>query len=152
MKPIITRARPEEAATLTAIAHAAKRHWGYPEAWIARWTDTLTLTPGYVEAHPTFVARVGEESVGFHALVLQEGEAQIDHLWVLPAAMGRGIGRALFEQAQACARQHGARRLWVESDPHAGDFYRHLGLTVFGQHPAPMDGQPRFLPLLEKNL
>ena len=64
--------------------------------------------------------------------------------------MGRGIGRALFEHAEQHARQHGAKRLWVESDPHAEAFYRHMGMTVFGQQPAPMEGQPRFLPLLEK--
>src|SRR6478609_588143 len=137
MKPIIDQARPGEAAKLTAIAHAAKRHWGYPEAWIARWAGTLTLTPGYIAAQPTFAARVGEEVVGFHALVL-------------PAAMGQGIGRALFEHAEAFARQNGAKRLWVESDPHAEKFYQHMGMTVYGRQPAPLDGQPRFLPLLEK--
>src|SRR6478736_9546853 len=149
MKPIIDQARPGEAAKLTAIAHAAKRHWGYPEAWIARWAGTLTLTPGYIAAQPTFAARVGEEVVGFHALVLQGAAAQLDHLWLLPAAMGQGIGRALFEHAEAFARQNGAKRLWVESDPHAEKFYQHMGMTVYGRQPAPLDGQPRFLPLLE---
>ena len=41
----ILRARPNDPATLTEIAFAAKRHWGYPERWIASWTDLLTLQP-----------------------------------------------------------------------------------------------------------
>jgi GNAT superfamily N-acetyltransferase len=141
-----------DAPALTAIAHAAKRHWGYPEEWIRRWADGLTLTPAYIGQNLVFIAREGETIRGFHALVLQGNDAQLDHLWVLPDAMGQGIGRALFEHAENCARQNGATRLWVESDPHAESFYRHLGMTVFDQTPAPMDGQPRFLPLLEKVL
>ena len=49
-------ARLEEAAQLSAIAHAAKRHWGYPEAWIQHWRLTLTITPEYIARNPTFVA------------------------------------------------------------------------------------------------
>ena len=149
---------------LTVIAHAAKRHWGYPEEWLGRWADTLTLTPEYIATYPTFMARTPDGIVGFYALILEplgrprrpagapalSSDAQLDHLWVLPAAMGRGIGRKLFEHAESCARENGATRLWVESDPHAEPFYRHLGMTVFGRTPAPMDDQARFLPLLEK--
>src|SRR2546425_9351805 len=35
----IRRAMPGEANALTKIAHAAKRHWGYPANWIAHWKD-----------------------------------------------------------------------------------------------------------------
>ena len=42
----IRRAQPNDAETLTNIAHAAKRHWNYPEHWIERyhcptWLDYL---------------------------------------------------------------------------------------------------------------
>lgn len=35
---LIRRVLPEEAAQLSRIALAAKRHWGYPERWIEAWT------------------------------------------------------------------------------------------------------------------
>ena len=148
----ILPAQPEHAVVLSAIAHAAKRHWGYPEAWIQRWAKVLTVTPEYVERHAVFIARSGDAIVGFQVVALRGGHAQLEHLWVLPAAMGQGIGRALFAHAEAGARQSGATRLWVESDPHAEGFYQRMGMTVFDRKPAPMDDQPRFLPLLEKNL
>ena len=116
--------------------------------------------PGSVEAiavvdpaqHDVVVARVGERPLGFYALRFADGAAQLDHLWVLPEEMGRGIGRALFAHAEAAARQRGASRLRVESDPHAEGFYQRMGLVRCGEVPAPMDGQPRVLPLLEKEL
>jgi GNAT superfamily N-acetyltransferase len=66
--------------------------------------------------------------------------------------MGKGAGRQLFEFAEALARAAGAGRIAVESDPHAEDFYVHMGAKRYGQVPAPIDGRERFLPLLEKAL
>mgnify|MGYP003337409735 CR=1 FL=1 len=41
----ILRAQPEDHQVLTEIAHAAKRHWGYPESWIEEWRYFLTVLP-----------------------------------------------------------------------------------------------------------
>lgn len=149
----ITRARPEDAAALTRIARAAKAHWGYPPAWIEHWHPALTLTPDYIAAHPTFIAVRDNHILGFHALQFRTTtDVILDHLWVLPATMRTGIGRTLFEHAEQLARQSGATRLEIVGDPHAEGFYLRMGATLYGHQPAPVDGQPRFLPLLEKSL
>lgn len=149
---IVVRALAEHANALTTIAVAAKRHWQYPDSWIRRWEGVLTITPEYIRQHPTFVAVVDDELVGFCALQFETGDALLDHLWVLPSAMKRGIGRALFQYAEAIARASGAMRLKIVGDPHAELFYFRMGATVYGREPASMDGQERFLPLLEKAL
>jgi len=148
----VLRSRPENAGALTSIAFAAKRHWGYPESWILRWESELTLTSEYVTANPTFEAVAGGETVGFCAVIIRPGSVTLEHLWVLPAAMRRGVGRALFERAEQAARAAGASCLRIVGDPHAEEFYRRMGAAVTGLKPAPMDGHPRFLPVLEKPL
>lgn len=149
----IVPARPEQAQALTALAFAAKAHWGYPPAWLRQWASILTVTPAYIRAHPTYVAfaeEMPETPVGFCAVQLQPPAALLDHLWVLPAMQRCGVGRALFAQAEAAARRAGASRLKITGDPHAEDFYRRMGAVVCGYQPAPMGGRSRFLPLLEK--
>lgn len=141
-----------DADALTAIAFAAKRHWGYPESWLRRWTEALTITPDYIVKNPTFVAAIGSEFVGFCAVQIKGGEAGLDHLWVQPSFMGRGIGRALFQHAEAIARESGAVRMTIVGDPHAEPFYFHMGARLYGREPANVDGEERFLPLLEKLL
>jgi hypothetical protein len=49
----ITRATPDQAATLTKIAFAAKRHWGYPDRWIQIGIHSLddVAELGVVEAY-----------------------------------------------------------------------------------------------------
>jgi GNAT superfamily N-acetyltransferase len=147
----IRRARADEAAALTAIAHAAKRHWGYPEVWIARWRDALTLTPAFIIDHPVFVAAEadGGRSRGFYALAVQGSDAVLEHLWVEPEWMGRGVGRDLLLHAIETARAEGAARLEIDSDPHAEEFYRRMGARRIGQVRADVDEVQRVLPRLE---
>jgi GNAT superfamily N-acetyltransferase len=148
----IVRSRPEDAATLTAIAFEAKRGWGYPERWIQGWAPTLTILPGYISSFQTFSAVEGTDVAGCCALRTDGAEARIDHLWVLPASWRKGVGRALFRHAEAAARAAGATVLVIESDPNAEGFYLAMGAARVGRVPAPMDGVERFLPLMEKGL
>ena len=142
-----------DAPALTAIAFTVKRHWGYPEAWIQRWSDVLTITPDYVAANSCFAA-IDErgEILGFAALRREAGEFWLDHVWVLPTAMGRGIGRRLFEHCEEEARKAGATILKVEADPNAEAFYARMGMRSYGRVPAAMNGVERFLPLMEKTV
>lgn len=149
---LIARAQPDDASVLTGIAIAAKRHWGYPESWIRQWNKSLTITTDYINKHPTYAATIDDRIVGFYALKFQPRKALLDHLWVLPAEMGHGVGRELFTHAEKVARKYGAQSMKIVGDPHAEGFYQKMGATIYRQEPAPMDGQERFLPLLTKSL
>ncbi len=144
----VSPARPQDAAELTRIAHAAKRHWGYPDAWMAIWRDQLTITPQDIAVQATFVARAGDQSLGFCALSQRDDVACLEHFWVLPDAMGSGVGRTLFEHAADQAMRRGATLLEVEADPNAAGFYQRMGCQPAGEHVYDLAGQPRHLPVL----
>jgi GNAT superfamily N-acetyltransferase len=144
----ISRAGERDAEALTRIAFAAKRYWGYPERWIERWRETLTITSEFVRRNEVYVAVVGGEPVGFYALGGEGRKIELEHLWVLPECMGAGVGRALFDHAIRKATTLGAEVLGIESDPNAEGFYRRMGATRVGEINYPIDGQRRTLPLL----
>jgi len=144
----IGEAVPDDAATLTEIAFEAKRHWGYPEAWMEQWRTVLTITSDDLAGQACFVAKDQGRTVGFVSLRREDRDLWIDHLWVLPDAMGRGIGRALFSRAIEAARRFGFDRLLVESDPQAEGFYARMGARTIKRHPAPIEGVERFLPVM----
>jgi GNAT superfamily N-acetyltransferase len=154
MEMEIVRATPDLAERLTQIALAAKRYWGYPERWIEIWTPILTFTREYVAVNPTYVAVAAGEPVGFYALMRSTAEprAQLDHLWLIPDWIGRGLGRKLFEHAVATARSLGAVVLDIEAEPFAEPFYRHMGARRTGERIGKVDDQPRVLPLMELDL
>ena len=144
----ILRANPDEAAALTDIAFAAKRHWGYPESWIESWRDLLTIQPEFIASHETYTAIVEGRPVGFYALARKDRRLDLGHLWVLPSAMGQGVGRSLFRHALARARDLGFRELEIEADPNAEGFYQHMGARRIGSRMREFGQQRRELPIL----
>jgi GNAT superfamily N-acetyltransferase len=141
---LIRRVEPAEAARLTAIAHAAKRHWGYADELIALWGADLTVTPDEVMERAFWCAEAEGAIIGFCAL--SRDGAELDHLWVDPPAMGRGHGAALFRHALACAHARGGDVLRIASDPHAEPFYLRMGARRVGEVASIPAG--RVLPLL----
>jgi|SRR5687767_3129332 len=152
MRIEIRRAHPEEADTLTEIAHAAKRHWKYPESWIQQWRRDLTISGEFIRTHEVFAATINDAVVGCCALVVTYALAEIEHMWIRPEQMGSGVGRALFEYVRARAVERGANVLELSADPFAEGFYARMGAKRIGEIPADMDGQSRLLPRMRIEL
>ena len=152
MRIEIRRANPEEADTLTEIAHAAKRHWNYPESWIRQWQTDLTITREFITTQEVFAATINGEIVGCCALVMTDSLAEIEHMWIRPEQMGSGVGRALFEHVRARAVERGANVLELSADPNAEGFYARMGAKRVSEVVADMDGQSRVLPRMRIEL
>lgn len=152
MTAALRPARLDEAARLTEVAHAAKRHWGYLDAWMDSWHDALTLTRARMAEWQVRVAEEDGGVLGFHAVSVDGDEAALEHLWIDPPSMGRGIGRMLFDDALRIAAEHGARTLTIDSDPHAEGFYLRMGAARIGEVPADVGGVRRSLPRLRMTL
>ena len=142
----ILPATPEDADALTCIAFAAKRYWGYPESWIQHWRDSLTITPEFIRNNAVYAAVSGGEPCAFYALTSAGGE--LEHLWVLPAWIGSGVGSLLFEHAMREAARRGASAVAIESDPNAEGFYLRMGARRVGENVYEIEGPKRKLPLL----
>jgi GNAT superfamily N-acetyltransferase len=145
----IRRALPEEAEILTTIALDAKRYWGYPEHWIKHWESDLTICPEFIRDNQVYVAEAEGEIRGFYALCVDGDKAELEHMWVTPACIGTGIGKALFLDAMDRAAAFAVRDVELSADPNAAGFYKRMGAKQIGEVDAAIDGQPRKLPRLK---
>jgi len=114
---------------LREIAVEAKAHWGYDRALVEEWALGGDFDPESLRKRLLYVAESDGRPVGWAALIARGEVGWLEDLWVEPAWIGRGVGRALFEHVAAEARQRGARRLEWEAEPNAQGFYEHLGAT-----------------------
>jgi GNAT superfamily N-acetyltransferase len=146
MDVVIRRALPADGRALTRLAHAAKRLWKYPEDWIRLWRDSLTVTPVFIERHPVWCAARGARVLGFYALSGVGAARELEHFWIAPSHIGRGMGALMFSHAVATLSADGARRLRIASDPYAEGFYLRMGARPVGEWPSTPRG--RTLPLL----
>jgi len=114
---------------LREIAVEAKAHWGYDRALVEEGALGGDFDPESLRKRLLYVSESDGRPVGLAALIPRGEVGWLEDLWVEPAWIGRGVGRALFEHVAAEARQRGARRLEWEAEPNAQGFYEHLGAT-----------------------
>jgi len=95
--------------------------------------DAIQLPNAHIAAGRVHVAMRKGKIVGFSVVLPRDdGDADLDGLFVEPRHQRSGIGRALVAQAGRYARDLGASALHVIGNPHAGAFYRKLGFRITG--------------------
>lgn len=94
----------------------------------------LIDTPlAFFTAGNVLVAERDDVVLGFAALVLRDdGDAELDGLFVEPQHWRHGIGHALVEAIVARAVAAGARTLYVIGNTHAEGFYARAGFRLDG--------------------
>jgi GNAT superfamily N-acetyltransferase len=136
VRPVIRRGRREEAPALRALAHRSKAHWPYSREFLAAVEPMLQLTSGDVAAHEVWVLELDDVVVGWHRVTDHGERAELEDLWLEPAVIGTGLGRALFNHAADVAEGLGAGRLEWDADPYAVGFYRAMGGEEIGSTPS----------------
>ncbi|HMM80861.1 MAG TPA: GNAT family N-acetyltransferase [Pyrinomonadaceae bacterium] len=147
--------RPADAADavrLSEIAFAAKAYWKYPAEWLEKWRTQLTIAERDIEDDTVVKLTVGVEIAGFYMLREDAGKLWLEHLWVEPRFIGRGLGRKLFEHAVENAGETTFAAIYIESDPNAEGFYAAMGAERVGESRSELDGTVRELPLMEFKL
>jgi GNAT superfamily N-acetyltransferase len=132
--PAIRRARPEEAGLLSALGLRSKAHWGYDAEFLAACRVDLTLSADDIASSSVYVCDGVDAPLGYYRLVLQDdGVAELDALFVEPAAMGQGVGRSLWQHAVTTAATLGCSEMVWQSDPQAEGFYLAMGARRAGE-------------------
>ena len=144
------RASPEAAEELTALTLASKAHWGYDQDFMDLARPSLTVTPEYLEVNDCLVAEIDGATVGWFSLVPVPDGLLLDNFFLLPAHIGSGVGRLMWDEALRRAEAAGAERMTLEADPNAAGFYERMGARLTGSVTAPYTG--RRLPVYEVRL
>ncbi len=122
-----------DVAILKSIAIAAKAHWGYPQALLDAWAHSEIITADMILRDAVFGVHIDDVIVAWYRLRVEYDFAVLEDLWVLPAHMGRGLGRQLFQHAVEQAKQLGIPRIELDADPNAQAFYERMGCQKVGE-------------------
>lgn len=146
-------AMADEAEALHDLSIRSKAHWCYDTDFMALVTSKLHLREEWFLAGRVILAMVKGSIAGVVAVMPPDRAlvSELEHLFVDPQAIGRGVGTALLEKAENLLRNENAKALRATSDPHAQTFYERRGFVKIGD--APSDAIPgRKLPILIKCL
>ena len=129
---------------------ASKAHWGYDQDFMDLARPSLTVTPEYLAANDCWVAEIDGATVGWFSLVPISNGLLLDNFFLLPAHIGSGVGRLMWDEALRVAEAAGVERMTLEADPNAAGFYERMGAQLTGSATALDTG--RQLPVYEVRL
>jgi GNAT superfamily N-acetyltransferase len=120
-----------EATVLEALQRRSSDIWEAYREQLAANPDAIELPQTFIDNNWVRVAVVGDQMpIGFSVVIPDDGGVhELDGLFVEPAHMQRGVGRALVEDAAGRARVSGALCLEVTAGPAQG-FYEKVGFSV----------------------
>lgn len=133
MKLEFPRAEPSQAAALSVLAIESKGHWGYPKLLLELWRKNLRIESEYISSHFVRTVVANGETVGFFAIKRESDGSILDHLWLLPKVIGKGIGGLAFRKIEEDCRTLGIREFNIVSDPNAEGFYLRQGAKRVGE-------------------
>ncbi|HGW3767402.1 TPA: N-acetyltransferase family protein [Enterobacter cloacae] len=134
----LRKAHPQEAEILWNIRNQAIRHGckiSYDADVIARWTpdDMPEHYRQMVAENPFYV--VEDEKGDIAATGYLDLETHnIEAVFTLPAASGKGLATQIIEALKSEARTRGITRLMLSSTPNAHAFYQKLGFVTMGEN------------------
>jgi GNAT superfamily N-acetyltransferase len=145
--PKIRDARSREASALEALQRRSSEIWEEYREQLAAHPEVFEMPQAFIDNGWVRVAvDAAGRSIGFAVVIPSDDRAhELDGLFVEPAEMRRGVGRALIEDAAERARSRGAIALEVTAGP-ARPFYERAGFVVTG------DARTQFGPALRMRL
>ncbi len=134
----IRKAAASDCGALTALSFASKRYWDYPDSYFDVWKNELTVTPGYIGRNTVFAAWRDSEVIGYFSItevtadfyagsVLVEKGFWLEHFFVAPEFIRKGVGSKLLGHAMNWCKENGIKSLRIFSEPNAAGFYEKFG-------------------------
>lgn len=150
MELTIRRARPEECGALTEITFAAKAYWQYPKQYYTIWRDQLTITGHYIEENHVYLAERDNAIIGYFSVIDVRGDFcsgpvvvekgyWLEHIFIRPGEMYKGVGSVLMEQVRQLCREQGAAFFRLFCDPYSQGFYEKHGAVLVGEVPSSVE-------------
>lgn len=148
---MIFSAEINDADELTTIALQSKAYWNYTDELIESWRDDLTVTPNMIQEMLVYKYVTNEQIQGFYILNQPKDKSiELEFLFILPEAIGKGIGKKLLKHAFQQAKQLNSTTMTLLADPNAESFYNHYGFIRVAEKESSIPN--RFLPVMEKDL
>lgn len=129
----IVPAQMSQKAALEALQMRASLEWEEYRAALLANPEVVEVPADQISNEGVLVAIDRGAPTGFVALRSREdGNAELDGLFVEPASWGRKIGTELVKAAEALALQMGCATVHVVANPRAEGFYQRCGFERCG--------------------
>ncbi|MEE9431255.1 MAG: GNAT family N-acetyltransferase [Melioribacteraceae bacterium] len=147
----LKKANISDSEELTDLTKKSKAFWGYTAEQIEEWSEELTITKSFIEENQVVKLIVEQKIVGFYSYYnIDDDKIKLEHLFIHPKNIGEGYGRYLMNDFLKKVEDIKAKKVTLDADPNAEDFYKKFNFKVVGKLKSTIKN--RFLPIMEKEL
>lgn len=127
---------------LWELAIRSKSHWKYPPEYLVAVRDQLKISAIQIgEGWGEIAVDHKQRWLGYYFILPKAFECYLEHLWVEPEYIGKGLGRGLLNQAIRSVKNAGFYdTIRVHSDPQAEGFFLKNGFKKQGEVPSKVEG------------
>jgi streptomycin 6-kinase len=124
---------------INALMRLSKAHWGYDENFMNTFMEKFGMDAGYIKKNTVKLLSIHGKTTGFYGFsVHPDGSLELDHFFLHPEYIGKGMGRMLWNASCNTARELGATHFVLWCDPNAESFYLRMGCEKIGEKKSPM--------------
>ena len=116
--------------TRSAYTYPQRLVWGGQAIDLDHWRARISKVTGFVADH-------ADEPVGFMTI---DRSGYVDLAFVMPSAMGQGVGKALLAAVEGWAKENGARQLSTAASLVARPFFLNCGWQVLEEEQVQREG------------
>ncbi|MEZ5997191.1 MAG: GNAT family N-acetyltransferase [Hyphomonas sp.] len=130
---ILREPKPSELRKLSGLCYRSKGHWGYSYDMMKAFRRELTIRKQDLAEDAIMLSEDKRGITGVVQVSKEGDDAVLEKLFVDPDRLGEGTGFNLYVWACRVARENGAKRLVIDSDPNAVPFYTEMGAVPAGE-------------------
>lgn len=134
---------------LTDLCKRSKNIWNYPEDWMQIWDEDLTVTEDFIKENNVYQFVKDARICGFYSYLPEGKNIRLEHLFVHPNYINKGIGRILIKDFFERIENSIFENIILDADPNAENFYIKFGFNRVDLKPTKIEG--RCLPVMIKS-
>jgi len=144
----IEKATIQDSKLLTELTIRSKSHWDYSPKQIEAWRSELSVPETYIVEKNVYKLTNNNTIIGYYSFYeLSQSEVKLENLFVEPESIGKGIGKRLMADLIKRLKNSAYKKIILDADPNAENFYKKLGFTVIGKLETSIKN--RYLPIME---
>ena len=144
----IKRAESKDSNQLTNLTLRSKNHWGYGTELMQQWKEELTVSSEFIDNNHVYSLEIEGNIAGFYGYYLKDPlTIKLEFLFIDPPFVGKGYGKILMDDFLDRVADTGAKRITLDADPNAENFYLRYGFRAIGKLPTSI--KDRYLPVME---
>lgn len=140
----IEKSKVSDIPAINAVIKASKSYWPYDPKYVEEALKLLCIDTQWLDNHLGYTIFC-DHVCGFMGVEIHEVQWHLEHLWINPSHIRRGLGRLAVNRLLQEADKAGIHKITLLPDPPAEDFYLKLGAEFTDKkYPSRIVGGPLF--------